>query len=69
MAGITTYEIDEVAKGKFAAVYATHEDENQGLPFWIGKIHSTEASHGDEDDDDDEEGGLRTEEWKVKVEE
>ena len=69
MAGITTYEIGEVAKGKFAAVYAIDEDDNQGLPFWIGRIHSTEASHGDEDEDDDEEGGLETTEWMVKIEE
>ena len=55
--GMHVYEVQDIIKGQFAAVYATELEENEGLPFWIGKIHSKPESTVDSDEDEDEDDG------------
>lgn len=66
---MTAYEVEEVIKGNFVAVYSTDPDENQGLPFWIGRVHSTEATNDEDDEESDGDDVPITSEWMVKVEE
>ena len=55
--GMHVYEVQDIQKGEFAAVYATELDENEGLPFWIGKIRSHPEATADSDEDEDGDGG------------
>ena len=66
--GMHVYEVQDIEKGQFAAVYATELEENEGLPFWIGKIRSNPESTVDSDDDEDNADGESCNSF-VKIEE
>jgi len=45
-------------KNKFAAVYARSDEDNLGLPFWIGKIADVDLQYEDQVEEDDDESGA-----------
>ena len=55
--GPSTYSRSDIKKNAFVAICSEREDENQGLPFWLGKVESisqeyeSDSESSSEDDD------------------
>ena len=67
LVGLSGYNCSNVSKGQIVAVYATEEEENHGLPFWIGKVSKVLPAREDSDDSksdtDDKEPEKAS--WKI----
>ena len=69
LAGLSGYNCSNVSKGQIVAVYATEEEENHGLPFWIGKVSKVLPAREDSDDSKSDTDDTEPEKDMVEIEE
>ena len=66
--GLTEFTHDQVKKGNLVAVYSVDENDNHGLPFWIGKVADV-LEHAESEDDEEEDDADIGVTYDIKIEE
>ena len=54
--GPSTYSKKEIKRNEFVAICTENASENDGLPFWIGKVEKVEFRHVEDEDDEESSG-------------
>ena len=82
--GPSTYSSSDINKNAFVAICSEDEGDNEGLPFWLGKVEQTSLAYVSDDEDESSDDDVPIAEraaqagkvtkkckriWKVKVKE